>query len=104
MGSVTMMKRLVIALSVLFISSVCAAADNFLKKEDANSILRSKTKFINGMPVLSKTWDTICDFNSVEAWSEFQDELEETDLPEPVVETIEGCVTSCKYKDHALDF
>merc|ERR1712038_370280 len=47
---------------------------------------------------------TVCDFNSVEAWVEFQDELEETSLPEREVEVIESCVNQCWRRDQGLDF
>merc|ERR1712226_68849 len=95
----TMSKALVYTLLVALV--ICLAKGNFIGKRDASQALSSKkAKWVT----LSKNWDTVCDFNSVEAWSEYQDELEETNLPEPEVENLEKCVKACYWSDQAKDF
>ena len=42
--------------------------------------------------------------DSLEAWEEWKDGLEEMDLPEQEVDNLESCVSKCWAKDKLLDF
>ena len=42
-----------------------------LSREEANSVIKANRG------LFSKTWNSLCDWDSVEAWSEFQDDVEE---------------------------
>merc|ERR1712115_29231 len=41
---------------------------------------------------------------SIEAWEEWKDSLEELPIPEAEVDALESCIFRCNAKDHALDF
>merc|ERR1712014_431657 len=41
---------------------------------------------------------------SIEAWEEWKDSLEELPIPEAEVDNLESCITKCNAKDHLLDF
>merc|ERR1711879_449906 len=85
--------------------------NSFLSKEDASNVLdlphlRVKRFWNRGDKVsrIRRKWNNKCQFNSVERWIEFKDELEETDLPEKQVDQLERCTSKCSWKDRAKDF
>merc|ERR1712110_985292 len=102
MGSFIKMKAQTIKLLLLGLIC-CIKANNFESdKESAFSIL--KTRKTRGL-LIKKSWDSYCDWNKVESWTEFQDELEEDKtLPEPEVEALEDCARNCKWLDKGQDF
>merc|ERR1712035_68862 len=90
-------------------------ANKFLTKEEANSKLilpsgrtrRAAIGFFGGkksVADIKKEWNSYCDFYSVEQWIEFKDDVEEIDLPEGEVESLEKCTYWCARNDEALDF
>merc|ERR1711972_353611 len=96
-GSKTNMKLVLLVTALI---SIIQAKNQFLTKEEANSQLvlpdgrtRRAAKGLFGKSVKSvkKEWNSYCDFNSVEKWNEFKDDVEETNLPEKEVDNLEKC-------------
>merc|ERR1712066_916709 len=79
-----------------------------LSEEEAKSHLRSRRSskdLKKQVGKIQKKWSTICDFDGMEKWEEFKDELEEIEqLPEKEVDANEKCIRKCKRKDLMLDF
>merc|ERR1712127_1036910 len=100
-----------IALTLVAVVALASAANEFVSKKEATNLLdnQENARFRRAatgksMKKLQKKWKNICKFNSVEKWTEFKDELEETDLPEKEVDALESCTFRCNRKDEALDF
>merc|ERR1712179_866626 len=106
------MKLLVISTLAVLVS-VCLATDEILSKKEATQLLddtngRYKRAALGAsldqeLKKIKKKWSNYCKFNSVEKWDEFQDELEETTLPEKEVDRLERCTSRCARKDEAMD-
>ena len=63
-----------------------------MSKKQANTVLRNRRAvFGKSIQEIQKKWSSQCDFDSVEAWDEFKDELEESNLPEKEVDRLERC-------------
>merc|ERR1712241_1390031 len=79
---------------VAFVLFLAVSGSVFEKNESkAKTVLKAKG---------FESWDKVCQFNSVEAWIEFKDEVEETSgLPEKEVDTLERCVSKCYWADVA---
>merc|ERR1739848_236054 len=95
------------------VTLACASEhkSQFISKEDASEMLdlphyRVKRFWSRGDKVakLKRKWNNKCQFNSVERWDEFKDELEETSLQEKEVDSLERCTSACYWKDQAKDF
>ena len=92
---------------ILCITSAISATE-FLSKKEASTLVRSN-RAAQGLwkkdpAKLKKKWNNYCKFNSPEKWTEFKDDLEETDLPEKQVDQLERCVFKCNRFDEAQDF
>ena len=75
------------------------AAFASLDKKQANSFLKRSRR------ATALGWiDWTEEFNSVAAWEEFKDALDETSIPESELEMLETCQTKCSLRDTALDF
>ena len=87
-----------IAVTLVAVIALVSAADEFVSKKEATNLLdnQENSRFRRAamgksLKKLQKKWNNICKFNSVEKWSEFKDELEETNLPEKEVDSLERC-------------
>merc|ERR1712096_76953 len=84
----------IITLVTLATFGYSSVIEQFSDRQDANSFLtipESFQRFRRGS-VLTKT---ICDFDSVEAWNEFKDGVEELPLPEEEIDELETCTHRC---------
>ena len=90
-----------LALTLVAVIAV-ASANELISKKEANLMLdvpetrrqrRAATGGLFGKSIkkIQKKWKNICKFNTVEKWTEFKDELEETNLPEKEVDALESC-------------
>ena len=105
------MKLLAVATLAIF-STLALSNSEFVSKKEASQLLddvegryKRAAQGLWGKSLdkqlkkLGKKWKNYCDFNSMEKWNEFKDELEETSLPEKEVDRLESCTELNKKMD-----
>merc|ERR1712110_562579 len=107
MGTLNMLRIGVITFfGCLLIISISAGKQTAdppkLSREQANSVIKANRG------LFSKTWNSLCDWDSVEAWTEFQDDVEEDvetgKVKKSDAEVLYECVHDCYWGDWWADF